>query len=152
MQPIGEILVNSQVVSCGASATVYEACKAMHEAKIGAVLVLSEEGVALGIFTERDLLSRVVIPSLDPKDVPVGTVMTRGVFTVTPTEKASDVRREMTRRHIRHVPVVDGGEIKGILSLRDLLKADLSEQKREVEAITTYIQGGFEPPEDLREG
>lgn len=147
MHPIRDLLTSSDVLSLEESDSVIAACRAMQERGVGAVLVRDGEREAAGIFTERDLMIRVVVEGLDPHSTPLANVMTTKLFTVTPDQMSGEVQDEMRRRHIRHVPVVEDGSVCGVLSLRDLLRANLRDKIQEVEAITSYIQGGL-PTED----
>lgn len=143
MHPIRDLLTSADVLSLEKSDTVMAACRAMQARGVGAVLVSDGAKDAAGIFTERDLMIRVVVEGLDPHSTPLADVMTTKLYTVTPDQMCGQVRSEMRRRHIRHVPVVEDGAVCGVLSLRDLLRANLEEKIQEVEAITSYIQGGL---------
>jgi CBS domain-containing protein len=149
MKSIRELVDGRPPISLPASATVIEAVDTMHEAQIGALVVVDEDGGALGVFTERDLMSRVVKPGLDPVETRLEAVMTRDLFTSPPDRRINEVARELQARHIRHLPVVEDGLVIGMLSLRDLLRAHLEVKRNEVEALTAYIQGeeGAAPPE-----
>jgi len=111
----------------------------MTENKIGATLVTSA-GRLVGIFTERDLMTRVLVAGLDPSKATVESVMTKNVFAASPDAKLTELRRELQKRHIRHVPVLEDDDIVGMLSLRDILRADLRDKAEQVETITKYIQ------------
>ena len=120
----------------------------MRDARVGAVLVGEGSGLPLGIFTERDLMTRVVAAGKAPGDTPLEDVMTKGLYFAKNDMPTSEVRREMRRRHIRHAPVIDATDrVVAMLSLRDLLRADLLDTRQEVKTITEYIQGGFQAPE-----
>lgn len=121
-----------------------EAAQFMHQHRIGAVLVTDEGHGVHGIFTERDLMSRVVVPGLPPAEVRLAEVMTREVFTAPKEAKVADIRRELQNRHIRHLPVVDGERAIAMLSLRDLLSADLAATKFEQRALSEYIKGSVD--------
>jgi len=128
------------------TATAFEAAQAMAKVHVGATLVVDTSGTPLGIFTERDLMTRVIVGEKDLRTCPLEAVMTRGpLFLGSPDAKANDVAREMQARHIRHVPVVEDGRVLGVLSLRDLLRANLEAKRHEVRALTAYIQGEGEP-------
>jgi signal-transduction protein with cAMP-binding, CBS, and nucleotidyltransferase domain len=143
MHPIRDLLSSADVLSLEPSDTVMAACRAMQARGVGAVLVNDGQRALAGIFTERDLMIRVVVEGLDPHSTPLSDVMTTKLYTVTPDQMSGPVQSEMRQRHIRHVPVVQDGEVCGVLSLRDLLRANLQEKIQEVEAITSYIQGGL---------
>lgn len=136
---VRDLLTGRSVLSVDEASTVLDAARIMTENTIGALLVTSGDSLA-GIFTERDLMTRVLVPGLDPRTTPLTQVMTRDVYSASPEDKVTDVRAELRQRHIRHVPVLDGEEILGMLSLRDILRADLREKAAEVETMTKYIQ------------
>ncbi len=148
MYRVGQLLPMEPVLTLSVSATVIEATRAMEAARVGAVLVHDGPRSLAGIFTERDVMIRVLNAGRDAHRTTLGEVMTRDVLTVTPEQRSSEVLRAMQVRHIRHVPVVEGGKPVGLLSLRHILRADLEDKKHEVEAITAYIQGGIQPPPD----
>ncbi|MCE4627970.1 MAG: CBS domain-containing protein [Desulfurococcales archaeon] len=101
--------------------TVYEAAVKMAELGVGALPVIDEEGRLVGIFTERDLLVRVVAKGLDPTKIRVGEVMTPNPVTVGPDEPVEEALRLMAKIRARHLPVVDEkGRLVGIVSIRDL--------------------------------
>jgi CBS domain-containing protein len=125
---------------------VLAATRAMEAHHVGAVLVEEDGNAAAGVFTERDVMIRVVNAGRDPSTTRLSEVMTRDVLTVSPDQRSGEVLRAMQQRHIRHLPVVENGQVLGVLSLRHLLRADLEDKKYEVEAITAYIQGGLIAP------
>ncbi len=141
MPTIDKLLTGRAPVALEESATVIEAVEAMNAERIGCVLVLNR-GRAAGIFTERDLMIRVVAARRDPETTKLSEVMTREMITVLPTKPTADVREQMQAEHIRHVPVIgEDGKVHGVLSLRDLLRADLEARKSEIRQLTDYIQG-----------
>jgi CBS domain-containing protein len=140
MPHVGQLLVSRSVFALPPTATAMEAARLMAKNRIGAMLVLEEGGRLLGIFTERDLMTRVIVAGLDPAGTPLERVMTREVYTAVAETKVSEVRREIQARHIRHLPVLQAGRVIGMLSLRDLLRADLAEKAQELEQMTDYIQ------------
>jgi signal-transduction protein with cAMP-binding, CBS, and nucleotidyltransferase domain len=141
---IKDLLTGQDLLTLGEKASVLEAAQAMSARKVGAVLVTSAEGRLAGIFTERDLMSRVVVARLDPGKVVLRDVMTRDVFNVGPDAELADVQLEVQRRHIRHIPVVVDGRVVGVLSLRDLLRADNEQMSHRVEDLQNYFLGGPE--------
>ena len=140
MPQVGQLLTRRSVHALSAQATALDAARLMAEHRIGAMLVLDEGERLVGIFTERDLMTRVVVAGLDPARTPLERVMTRDVYTAVPETRVSEVRREIQARHIRHLPVLQAGRVIGMLSLRDLLRADLAEKAHELEQMTDYIQ------------
>lgn len=151
MYRVGQLLPMEPTLSLPADATVIEATRAMEQNRVGALLVHQDGRPLAGIFTERDVMIRVVNAGRDPRTTTLGEVMTSDVLTVSPEQRSSDVLRAMQTRHIRHVPVVQDGKPVGMLSLRHILRADLEEKKHEVEAITAYIQGGIQSPTEEEE-
>lgn len=132
-------LVNNQALATlEPTATVRQAAKAMAERHIGAVLVVADGRLA-GIFTERDVLSRVVARGLDPNDTALGTVMTPDPDTVSPDDTAFAALERMASRGYRHLPVVDAsGTTVGIVSIRDLydtVKRELEEDLQRRDAL-----------------
>ena len=130
-----------EVVSLPTTASVLDATRLMVETHRGSVLVTGEGDEPAGIFTERDLMVRVIAKGLTPAEVTLGEVMTVDLYTVPPDRHVTNVRREMRERHIRHVPVIDSGRVLAVLSVRDLMRADLEETRHDAEALREYIQG-----------
>ena len=112
--------VSDELIDVDAGAMVQEAVQVMVERKIGAVLVRNEDGLVDGIFTERDLLVRVVHAEVDPKTTPLSTVMTRDVRFVTPGTTIEAALALMHVNRHRHMLVIDGPRVHGLLSIRDL--------------------------------
>lgn len=147
MKSLREVLSGRPVVGLEGSATVFEAAQAMAKNKVGALLVIDSEGKPRGIFTERDLMTRVVVPELDVHKARLEQHMTADMYYASPDRRASDVAQEMQTRHIRHLPVIENGQCLGMLSLRDLLREHLAVKKHEVDALTAYIQGDTDAEE-----
>ncbi len=146
MKSIRDILTGRKPVSLGPEATVLDAVQAMVREHVGGVLIVDAAGSALGCFTERDLMTRVVIHGFAPEDVKLATVMTQELFTAGPDERINEIAREMQARHIRHLPVLENGVVVEMLSLRDLMREHLDLKRHEVRALTAYIQGEGEAP------
>jgi CBS domain-containing protein len=120
------------LVSVGKTATVLDAVRTMVDAKHSATVVLEGEKL-LGVFTERDVVRRVVLKGLDPKTTPVAEVMTRQVITVREDDDRSSVLKLMNEHHIRHLPVVDAqGRVLTIVSMRQLLRAEVQDLQQTV--------------------
>ena len=110
----------TRLVSAPPESTVFQAAVIMTGARSGSVLILDDVGGPLGIFTERDLLTKVVAKSLDPAVTPVATVMTRNPMTVPPDMSVSDAVLLMKERRFRHLPIVaPSGKVVGMFSFRD---------------------------------
>lgn len=132
----------SMVLSVEETATVLEAISLMAEVNVGAVLVKRGDNVA-GIFTERDYLQKIALNSRTSGDTPVRDVMSSPVITAAPTDSAEQCMETMTRCRCRHLPVVDGGELLGIVSIGDLVKNLLEEKQMEVKQLSGYIAGSY---------
>lgn len=128
-------------------ASVLEAVRVMTARNVGAATICDDAGRPVGIFTERDLMTRVVVPGRDPARTSLGEVMTTRLLFARGDEPVVDVEREMQRMHVRHLPVVDrGGRLLGVISLRDLLRADLREREEELHALHDYIATADDAP------
>jgi signal-transduction protein with cAMP-binding, CBS, and nucleotidyltransferase domain len=119
--------------------TVFEAVQKLSHHNVGSILVLSSSRSLAGIFTERDLLQRVVAKGLDPKSTKIGDVMTKDVIVVTTETSRHEVLQIMDQQHIRHVPVSDGTQLLGVISLRDVLRFDNAEKDFEIEQLKQYF-------------
>lgn len=144
MGTIKEILANkgsSQVHTTSETATVLEATHYMNQHKIGAVVVTREDALA-GIFTERDVLRRVVAAGRPPQDVKVGEVMTREVIYCRPSTAIDEVSRIMKDQRVRHVPVLDDdGKLLGLISIGDVNAYHASDQEATIHYLHEYISG-----------
>jgi CBS domain-containing protein len=117
---LGQKTGTDELITVDAGAMVIEAVQVMHERQVGAVLIMNEDGLVDGIFTERDLLTRVVSAGRDPKFTPISMVMTREVRSVTPGTTVEAALALMHVNRHRHMLVIDGPRVHGLLSLRDL--------------------------------
>jgi signal-transduction protein with cAMP-binding, CBS, and nucleotidyltransferase domain len=109
--------------------TVHEAVIMMCEANVGAVVIMNQYEVC-GIFTERDLLRRVVVPGRDPNQIELHEVMTTPVMSVSLNTNVRECGEIITREHLRHLAVVENGALLGMLSLRDILACELAEDEK----------------------
>ena len=137
---IRDVIRNREPYSTKASTTVQEAAQMMATRNIGAVCVLDDLGKLIGVFSERDLLKRVVVAGRDPQTVSVGEVTSdlRAVIQCDETPHQALERMELIGT--RHLPVVDGERWVGMLSMRDLLRVELGEQGDELKLLHEYIQ------------
>lgn len=151
MKPIRELITGRPVLTLQGSATALEAARAMVTNEVGCVLIADRENRPLGIFTERDLMTRVVVHGKDPNRVRLDEVMTKNLFVVESSHRLHEARLEMRERHIRHLPIVEDGKLICVLSLRDLLRADLQDQEQDLEAMNAYIHGEVEGAPNLEQ-
>ena len=130
---------DQQIVHCSPQETVGEAARRLAENRIGAMPVVTH-GEVIGIFSERDLVRCVADHGSGVLDWPVDRVMSSPVETVDPQTPILAALATMTQRRMRHLPVVEGGEIRGIVSIGDLVKHRIERIEAEAEALRTYIQ------------
>ncbi|MCP3918158.1 MAG: CBS domain-containing protein [bacterium] len=138
---VRSLLTDRETIAVRLDDTVLEAVRRMTQTRCGSVLVNDEGGKMKGIFTERDLMVRVVSQGENPSEVRVADVMTKNVYVASPEQTIVEVRREMRDLHIRHVPVVEGDRVLEVLSMRDLQRADLQEKRETAEHMSAYIRG-----------
>jgi CBS domain-containing protein len=131
-----------EVYSVGPLATVIDAVNAMNDHHVGSVLVC-EGGYPVGVFSERDVLVRVVAAQRDPRQTLVRDVMTTRLHTASPDDTLLDVMRLMTDRRCRHVPVMEGEILIGLVSIGDLTKATQYNLRQEVRELSSYIGGPY---------
>ncbi|MBI2517047.1 MAG: CBS domain-containing protein [Opitutae bacterium] len=122
--------------------TVLEAVQEMNRHKVGSVLVMNGLRLA-GIFTERDVLRRVVGAELDPLTTPITKVMTTDVLTIVPETSVQDVMNLFTEKHCRHLPVVKAGQLLGLISIGDVSRWVANADRAEAESLRQYIGGGL---------
>ena len=128
------------VVRISADGTVHEAVQAMVQSSVGSLIVMDGERI-MGIFTERDFLRRVALPGL-PQDTPLRQVTTTELIVVSPADSVLDCMAVMTQRRIRHLPVLDGERLCGMISIGDLVQHLSAEQEVEIQHMREYIAGG----------
>lgn len=130
----------SKVMTIAPGATVMEAVDKMNRAKIGALVVVDGSTIA-GMFTERDVLQRVVGGSRDPRELLVGEVMTSNVICCGADEDIEDVATVMKERRVRHIPVCEGDELMGMISIGDVSAQFASHQQAQISFLSEYIYG-----------
>jgi CBS domain-containing protein len=135
---ISHLLKNQVIISAETHQTVLEVARLMVDHNIGAVPVL-KQGELVGVFSERDLMNRVVVHSKDPARTPVSEVMTEDPLTVEPNESVETCMTLMRRHGFRHLPICRGRELRGVVSLRDILLHDLDEKGDEVRMMRAYL-------------
>jgi len=140
---VHDLISAQQTHRADASQTVLEVAQAMVERNIGAVPVL-RDGLLVGIFSERDLMRRVVAEGRDSRTTRVEQVMTEDPLTVSPDESLETCMFLMRRHGFRHLLVCEGRQLRGIVSLRDILLHDLNEKDHEVRMMRAYIQASPE--------
>lgn len=122
--------------------TVFEAVEAMNRHRIGAMLVMNGTKLA-GIFTERDVLTRVISASLDPKSTPVSKVMSAEVITIAPETTVQQVMDIFAEKRCRHLPVIQNEKLVGLVSIGDVSRWVANTHRAEAESLRQYIAGGL---------
>ena len=142
MTTIRQILARKpDVYSIGPDATVLDALKRLEEKNVGALLVMKGERL-VGIFSERDYARRMVLHGRSSKETAVREVMTAEVFTIPPDATAGECMAHMTDRHIRHLPVLEGGKVAGVISIGDIVRAVIEDMRFTIRQLETYIRSG----------
>lgn len=130
-----------QIFSVAPSASVRAALDVLKQHRIGAVLVLGEKGKIEGVLSERDIVRALPDQGGALLDFPVARLMTREVITCSPSDSLDKVMAVMTERRIRHLPVVEGKRLLGVVSIGDVVKERLAETEHEAAALKSYITG-----------
>jgi CBS domain-containing protein len=132
--------VERNIWSLSPAMTVLEALQAMSDHNVGAMPVLDGDRL-LGVFSERDYARKIVLKGRHSNDTPVGEVMTREVVTVGLDETLDNCMRLMNEKHIRHLPVVEDGNLVSHFSIRDLMQWMIDTQKHRIDHLQNYIEG-----------
>jgi CBS domain-containing protein len=136
LQQVGDLLgeKGTEIFSIAPEATVAEAVSVLAEKGIGSLLVMKEGGLC-GIVTERDYARKVVAGGLSSENTSVADIMTADVFTTGVEQNIDECMMLMTEKRIRHLPVVDGERVVGLISIGDLMKAIISDNQRAIGAL-----------------
>lgn len=140
MKPVSELLKNrnSTVFQVSPSVTVFEALRLLANYGVGALTVM-ENGKLAGIVSERDYTRKVALMGKNSKETTVADIMTRDVITVTPNTETHACMALMSQKKIRHLPVLDGAEVVGLISIRDLMDDIIADQEQTISQLTSYI-------------
>ena len=129
---------SATIFSVKANTSVLDALQLMMEKNISALLIMEDE-VLSGIFTERDYARKIILQGRSSKDTQISEVMTSEVLTLSPADGIDQCMEIMTRQHIRHLPIVDSNKVVGIISIGDLVRFVIEEQKKTIEHLESYI-------------
>ena len=121
------------------TATVYDALAKMAEKEIGAVMVVSEEGQLVGVISERDYARKVILMHRSSQQTQIREIMTSPAFTVSPDHTVDQCMDIMTKHRIRHLPVLDGQKLKGVISIGDLVNSIILTQAETIDHLHNYI-------------
>ncbi len=133
---------NGEIWSITPDATVYDALALMADKDVGALLVISG-GELVGIISERDYARKVVLHGKFSRDTLVRDIMSTALVTVTPGHSVEDCMLQMTLHRVRHLPVVDRGNVAGVISIGDLVNSIISSQAQTIAQLHTYIRGSY---------
>jgi len=133
---------SDEVFSISPDATVFEAVEIMDAKNVGALLVMEQEGV-VGIISERDYTRKVVLRGKRSRETKVAEIMSTNVTVTHPREPVEKCLRLMTDKHIRHLPVLEGDKVVGVISIGDLVKWVISCQSATIAHLESYIHGGY---------
>lgn len=132
----------SSVHSVPPATTVIDAVRTMNKNHVGSLLVIENTKV-VGIFTERDVLTRIVDAGRDPHKTAISDVMTSTIVTVDPAMKVTDAMALITEKRCRHLPVMEEGELKGMVSIGDLMRWVTRHQESHIQNLVNYITGKY---------
>jgi CBS domain-containing protein len=142
--PLSDVLRHkgSRVSHVAPDSTVQDAVRQMNRERVGALLVMVGDTI-VGIFTERDLLSRVVAEDRSPAKTQVGEVMTTEIVAVRPSRTVGEAMQIVSEKRVRHLPVVEDGRLLGIISAGDLTRWTVAEKEGLIHSLMDYIQGTY---------
>jgi CBS domain-containing protein len=140
MKPVMELLKNrnATVFQVGPSVTVFEALRLLSDYGVGAMLVMEKDKL-VGVISERDYTRKVALQGKNSKETTVADIMTRDVITVAPNTGTRACMALMSQNKIRHLPVMDGSKVVGMISIRDLLDDIIAGQEQTISQLTSYI-------------
>ena len=130
----------TELISIVRDASVFDAIKLMADRGVGSLLVMDERKL-IGIVTERDYARKVIIKGRSSESTEVGEIMSTDLVTATSQQTVDECMNVMTDRRIRHLPVVDEGEVVGLISIGDLVQAIISDQQEAISQLEQYISG-----------
>ncbi|MES2879744.1 MAG: CBS domain-containing protein [Pseudomonadota bacterium] len=140
MKPVSELLKrrNTSVYKINSSITVFDALRLFADYGVGAVIVMDENKL-VGVLSERDYARKVDLQGRSSREITVADIMTRDVITVTPQTGTRACMALMSQKRIRHLPVVDGSKVLGMISIRDIMDDIIAEHEETISQLTNYI-------------
>lgn len=145
MKPVSELLSkrhagSSTLYHVKPDDTVFDALKLLADYEVGALMVM-ERGLLVGIFSERDYTRKIALQNRSSKDTKVADIMTRNVLVVSPDTRTRDCMALMSEKKIRHLPVMDGSTVLGMISIRDLMNDMIADHEFTIAQLESYING-----------
>lgn len=138
MRKIAELLEGKPLYHAEPQESVRDVARRMSDKNIGALAVLNA-GTLVGVFSERDIMSRVVAQGLDPEKTPIANVMTRDIVVGDPAEELDDALQKMHSLGCRHLPIVENGNLLGLISMRDLLEVDDADKREKATFLNELV-------------
>ena len=140
MKPVQELLKGRKptVFQVSPSVTVFEALRLLADYEVGAMVVM-DKGKLVGVVSERDYTRKVALQGKNSKETTVAEIMTRDAITVTPRTGTRACMALMSQKKIRHLPVVDGGQVLGMISIRDIMDDIIADHEETISQLTHYI-------------
>ena len=133
---------SGDIWSISPHASVYQALELMAQKDVGALLVIENDKL-VGIFSERDYARKVILKGKASRETAVSELMTKSVYYVTPDNTLEEAMALMTSKHIRHLPIMNQGKLLSIVTLGDVVKRIISEQKLTIDELENYLTGGY---------
>lgn len=129
------------ILSAGPATRIMDVIKILGEKRIGALIILGDEGELAGILSERDIVRSMAVHEADTFEMTAGELMTRSPILASPDTTVVQAMEMMTDGRFRHLPIVDSGKLVGLVSIGDVVKARLSQQEHEVDSLRAYVVG-----------
>lgn len=139
MKTVASILGNREIYTAKSGTILMNVVQFMAERNIGAIAIVSSDNKLLGLFSERDLLKRVIAVFKDPSKIFVDDVMTKSLITADPDTPMDIVLNKMKEINIRHMPIVKDGKLLGMVSIRDLMELETQEKAEELKYLNQYL-------------
>ncbi|MGJ7497101.1 CBS domain-containing protein [Variovorax sp. RT4R15] len=141
MKPVSELLKHRDpaLFHTSPDTTVFDALQVLARHEVGALMVMVDDKL-VGVLSERDYTRKIALLGKNSKEVKVADIMTANVVTVSPATRTRDCMNLMSQKRIRHLPVVDGDKVVGMISIRDLMDDIIADHEQTIEQLTTYIQ------------
>lgn len=139
----------TDIWSVGPQATVYKALEVMDDKNVGALLV-EDNGMLVGIFSERDYARKVILRGKSSRETLVEELMTRNVYTIAPDASIEECMALMAQTYCRHIPVLEDDQLVGVVSIGDIVNAIINQQDIKIQDLNNYISGGYFSPKSRK--